>query len=130
MKNILLIIIAFISISFSYSQEWKLINLNSENQVTYIRPHSEYSAWLKTIPYQVPTDFAKYGMDKTIEGYTVRLERFDCELKKIGTLAFYYYDKDGNVLYSREYNEYEVKMSYAVPDTVGEFWVNKFCEKD
>ena len=131
MKNILLIIFAFFSLTFSYSQEWELISTNEDGQRIYMRPHSKISAWFKTIPYQVPTDFSKHAMDKTTEGYAIQLYRFDCELKKIGTLAYYYYDIEGNsVKHSYEYEEYDIKMSYAVPETVGEFLVNKFCELD
>lgn len=130
MKKRILLIITLLTVSFSYSQEWELIAETDDGQQTFMRPHTENSAWFKIIPYQVPTDFVKQGMDKTTEGYIIQLKRFDCDLKKIGTLVLYYYDKDGNVKYSEETKEVLVKMSYAVPETVGEFWVNKFCEID
>jgi hypothetical protein len=128
MKNIILTAFAFFTISFCYSQEWKLIDTDSKGQETYIRLHTENTAWFKTIPFQVPKDFSKYGMDKKEEGYVIRLHRFDCKSKKMGTLAYYYYNMDGEVTYSYEYEDYEVKMSYVVPDSTGEFFVNKFCE--
>jgi hypothetical protein len=125
MKKLIPIIIALITISFSYSQEWELFLTDSEGIEIYTRPHTESTAWFKTTPKQIPTK-----INKTIEGYTIQLVQFDCTSKKMGVLANYEYDKEGSLVNSYEYETYEVEMKYTPPETIGELMVNTFCKKD
>ena len=130
MKQLLLIIISFFAFSYSFSQEWKLIDEGANGSETYIRPHSDNSAWIKKTKSDVPLDYEKYGFDKTTEGYTLVLYRFDCRSLKLGVLASNFYNNEGEVKYSKQLKEYEIDMNYAVPETIGEFWLKSFCELD
>lgn len=125
MKNTILILIAFFAFTFTYSQEWELISTDSEGQEIYMRAHSRFTAWFKTTPVEITTK-----NNKTVEGYTVQLMKFDCRKKQMGLMAFYEYNKEGSVLDSfQETQEILVEMKYSPPETLGEFMINKFCEE-
>ena len=125
MKKTLLILLAFFTLSFTYSQEWELIVEKEDGQQTFMRPHSINSAWIKIIPFEVNTE-----NDKMIEGYLVQLMEFDCRKKKNGVLAYFGYDKEGNLLDSYEFKSFEVKMEYSPPESMGEYLINNFCENE
>ncbi|WP_040282489.1 hypothetical protein [Psychroserpens damuponensis] len=127
-KRLLLITISFFAFSYSFSQEWQLINNELDGSETYIRQHTSNSAWIKRTKQDVPLDYDKYGFNKINEGYTVILFRFDCRSLKLGVLVSVYYNNEGEVKHSQQYEDYEVNMNYAVPDSLGEFWLKTFCE--
>ncbi|MGI9650863.1 hypothetical protein [Chryseobacterium sp. RLHN22] len=37
------------------------------------------------------------------------------------------YDKDGKNVYSTKLKDYEVEMEYVIPDSVGENYLNAYC---
>lgn len=128
MKNIVLILLAFFTLSCSYSQEWELIGTQDNGEELYMRPNTKNSAWFKLTPIQVPADFDK--PNETIEGYSINLVKVDCKSKQIGSLAIYLYNKDGIEIMGQQIKEWDVEMENVLPDSREEYQLNSFCESN
>jgi len=121
----ILIIFSFFAFSTSYSQEWKLIHSNSESNF-HIKKNSENTAWIRVTEKETEGyDFFGSEFDKT---ETVELIKIDFSKKKYGELIYISYQRNGKIIHSRNIEESEVKMEFAIPDTLGELYVNIFCE--
>lgn len=125
MNSYFFMIFVFLS-AFCFSQEWKLISTDDDME-TYIRSHSENTAWIKTTNVDIETGVFE---SKIVKGQIVVLLKFDCENQKIGRLAEIQYDKDGEVLMSNQTKEILVDMEYPYPDSYSEFYLKTFCEKE
>lgn len=130
MKKLLLIILAFFTFSFSYSQEWKLIDTRENGEKVYIRPNSRNTAWIKEQSSESQMEFDKLDSFANVHNYTLKLFKFDCNSRKIGLINYYKYNTDGEVYKSEENIEVLVDMVYVIPDSVGEFFLKKHCKLD
>ncbi len=120
----------FFIFTFNYSQDWKLISENDDSSY-YYKPNTDDTAWIKEVSEKIEYYPNKKSMDaKYIDGFSLLLHKFDCNSKKLGWLQMNIYSKDGKLLNSYDTKEYLVDMKYVTPDSVGETFLNAFCNKD
>lgn len=124
MKNILLLFIVFATHFNAQSQEWKLLDDNDEYKL-FIRDHSQTSAWFKWEYKKVKIN-EFIGKKEEIKK-TLTLYKFDCNKKMLGTLASIHYDEKGETIRKKDNGDY-ARMENAVPDTLGEWVLLKFCK--
>ena len=127
MSKTTLIILSFFAFSTSYSQEWKLIHSNTEN-IFHIKQNSENTAWIRITknPDYIDFDLNEFTWDITEK--KMILFRYDCIKKQLGELAYTSYNYSDKIMKSYQNEEYKVKMEYAIPESMGEVYVNAFCE--
>ena len=124
-----LILLSFFTISFCYSQDWKLL-FDAKEGTYYYKPNTEKTAWVKLVSDKT----IYYSKDdrsnsKTVDGYTIILYKFDCSLKKIGVIKSTAYSKAGDELDSYKKNEFLVEMDYVDPESKAERLLSSFCGK-
>lgn len=64
----------------------------------------------------------------TGESYTKFLMSFNCSESKSGVMAWVDYDRDGNVLSSKNYPSYSITYTYVIPDSLGDSELKLVCE--
>ena len=126
MLKTILIILSIFTLSFSYAQEWKLIHSNNDYDY-HIRQNTQDTAWIKLT---INKD-SKEMKDVVNEDYLSKqliLFRFNCSEKQIGQLAYTSYKANGDLKESYQLKSYEITMEYALPESMGEAYLNAFCE--
>ena len=128
MKKILLLL-SLLIFSLSYSQEWKfLFEINNES--FFFKPNTKNTGWIKVISEKTEYYLKNIVNVQVTDGYTKTLWKFDCENKKIAPLQINVYSKTGGLLQSIKKDEYETEMLFVIPDSVGEGFLNAFCNKE
>ena len=131
MKFFYLFITLFLTTTLSYSQnkDWELI-LESKTGNYYYKPNNNRTAWIKVVSEKTKY-FSKETnpKEKTIDGYTILLWKFDCDDQKMGIVKSTTYSKDGNSVSTFSQNEILVDMDYVNPDSIGEALLNTFCRQ-
>ena len=107
------------------AQEWKYITKSANGTEYFYKPNTSKTAWIKQVSSQ--TAYYEKGQKKIVDGYNLTLWRFDCEDKKIGVVQQNTYNADGELLNTFTLKEYEIELTYVVPDTIGENLINTFC---
>ena len=123
MKKIILVILTIFIYSNIQAQEWKLI-FEDDNHKTYSREHTKNSSWYK-LEFKEEKEY-----DDGINGFKYNkvlwLLKFDCTEKVYGFLAEHYYDKEDNIVLSKD-NGTVTTMKNMIPDSGFEFLFLKFC---
>ncbi len=128
MKKILLLLL-LLTFSLSYAQDWKFLFENN-NESFFFKPNTKNTGWIKVISEKTEYYLKNIVNVQVTDGYTKTLWKFDCENKKIAQLQIHVYSKTGGILQSVENEESSLKTTYVIPDTVGEGFLNAFCNKE
>jgi hypothetical protein len=139
MKNTITIclLICFLSISSIYSQEnWIEIgksNISDETfyiNSTYIsNENSVVKIWIKTITVkEIIKSKNNSKSKKKIKTEKKFLYDFDCANNKIRILYGIFYNSSGEVTDKYNPDEYEIPWEIVIPDSLGEYLLNKSCE--
>lgn len=126
MKALLTLTLFFV-VSISYSQEWEFVSATEEHAI-YMRKDSDELAWFKYIPYKGELDPPISLLEN--QASAMILYRFDCRRRKFGWISRTTYTKEGKVVDSEQVDDYYVKMEYAVPESVGDNFLNSFCRSN
>ncbi|RED23450.1 hypothetical protein BD847_2503 [Flavobacterium cutihirudinis] len=124
----LFLLITFFAFSFAYSQDWKLLFELPDAGSYYYKSNTNETAWIKVVSDKIKYYSSKTSREqKSVDGYSVSLWKFDCRSKKMGIIKSTTYNKDGKVLESFSQNELLVEMDYVNPDSIGEGLLITFC---
>ena len=116
------------TISFSYSQDWKLLS-ESKNEITFYKPNTEKTVWVK-----IASDKTEYYPNNTsqkaviVDGYRIVLFKFDCTTKKMGIIQSITYSNKGKILETFEKDDELIEMNYVTPDSNGETLFKVCCK--
>lgn len=112
---------------FSQKDDWQLLG-TANLHTYYYKAHSRNKAWIKTESKQLEYIDNK-GAKKVIDGYQMNLWQYDCDERQIGIIQLTTYDKLGSVVGSYSKKSYEIELEYVNPNSMGEYFVNVFCER-
>lgn len=117
----------FIITNFAYSQKtWLPITTSFEpKEKTFMAVHTNNTIWIKKVSEN--TEFYENNEKKVIDGYQLLLFKIDCDNRKLGLIQVATYNKKGEVVNSAKLKDYEIEMDYAVPDSVGETYLDTYC---
>lgn len=127
-------IVCFLSINNLYSQEnWIEIGKSSiSNETFYINStyvsndNNIVKVWIKTTT--IKTIKNKSKSSKKIKTDKKFLYEFDCQNNKLRILYGVFYNSSGNVIDTFNPDEYSIDWEIAIPDSLGEYLLNKSCE--
>ena len=86
-----------------------------------------YKAWIKTT-YNTRDAMKKEGERFEIDKeFNCKLDLWACEKnnKRIGPLATYFYDNDGNIIKTFNFENYPISWISVIPGSIGEIMINK-----
>lgn len=136
MKQIILLsfISFFLNISKIYSQEnWIEIGKSKiSDEIFYINStyvsndNNVVKVWIKTTT--IKTVKTKSKSTKKIKTDKKFLYEFDCQNNKLRILYAVFYNSSGNVIDTYNPEEYSIEWEISIPDSLGEFLLNKSCE--
>lgn len=136
MKQIILLsfISFFLNINKIYSQEnWIEIGKSKiSDEIFYINStyvsndNNVVKVWIKTTT--IKTVKTKSKSTKKIKTDKKFLYEFDCQNNKIRILYAVFYNSSGNVIDTYNPEEYSIEWEISIPDSLGEFLLNKSCE--
>jgi hypothetical protein len=123
-----------LSINNLYSQEnWIEIGKSSISDETFYinstyvsNDNNIVKVWIKTTT--IKTIKNKSKSSKKIKTDKKFLYEFDCQNNKLRILYAVYYNSSGNVIDTYNPNEYALDWEIAIPDSLGEYLLNKACE--
>lgn len=131
-------LILLILISFSFSKcfaqygEWLQIE-KGKDHVYYLRSHQFLSGdvkkvWIKDVQKKLQS-ISKTGKKIfLLNGYTISLREVNCSTRQSKLISYVDYNSSGKVIFSNNIEEYEQSWDDVVPDSVGEFLLDKTCE--
>jgi len=121
------ILALLITINFYYSQKtWLPVITSFEPEVkTFMALNTSNTIWIKTVSKNIGYYTAKGK--KVTEGNKLVLYKVDCSNRKLGILQIAVYDVNGKILDSTKFEDYNVEMDYVIPDTVGEIYLDTYC---
>lgn len=116
-----------IIINFAYSQKtWIPITTSFEpREETFMAVNTNNTIWIKKVSEN--TKVYVNQEKKIIDGYQLLLFKIDCDNRKLGLIQVATYDKKGEVVNSTKLKDYEVEMDYVIPDSVGETYLDTYC---
>lgn len=115
--------------SFSYSQDWKFL-FEKNNESFFYKPNTKNTGWIKVFSNQTEYYLKNIVNVQVTDGHTLTLWKFDCENKSIAPLQINVYSKTGRLLQSVINDESSSNKTYVIPDSVGERFLNAFCNKE
>lgn len=121
-------VLAFlIFINFVYSQKtWLPVTTSFEpDEKTFMALNTNNTIWIKKVSKNI--EFHTQQGKKNIDGYQLMLFKVDCDNRKIGLIQIVVYDKNGKTVNSTKLKDYEVDMDYVIPDSVGETYLDTYC---
>lgn len=128
MKNILLFILFFSSANL-FSQDWQYLGKQDNGDEYYFKPSTSNTAWIKIVSQSIEfTNSA--GRKVNIAGHKMMLYKFDCEERKAGLAHLIIYNKEGKTQLNIPVKEWQIEMEYVIPDSVGEQFLDAFCNQD
>lgn len=115
MKKLFWIVLVSLCLLFSsqpaYAANWIWITSSDENDwyvdvdsVEYLQPDIK-SAWVKIC--------------RVNGAYKLHFAAFDCSAKKMSIMAAVEYDKNGDVIDSNEYEDWNEHWIHVIPETLG-----------
>jgi hypothetical protein len=127
-------IVCFLSINNLYSQEnWIEIGKSSISDETFYinstyvsNDNNIVKVWIKTTT--IKTIKTKSKSSKKIKTDKKFLYEFDCQNNKLRILYGVFYNSSGNVIDTFNPDEYSIDWEIAIPDSLGEYLLNKSCE--
>jgi hypothetical protein len=136
MKQVILLsfISFFLNISKIYSQEnWIEIGKSKISDETFYinstyvsNDNNVVKVWIKTTI--IKTVKTKSKSTKKIKTDKKFLYEFDCQNNKLRILYAVFYNSSGNVIDTYNPDEYSIEWEISIPDSLGEFLLNKSCE--
>lgn len=126
-KRIIFLAIFFIT-NLLYSQKtWLPVITSFEPEVkTFMTLNANNTIWIKKVSKNIEFQ-TTVKTKKNIDGYELKLLKVDCNNRKIGLIQIAVYDKSGKLLSSTKLQDYEVEMDYVIPDSVGETYLDTYC---
>jgi hypothetical protein len=130
LKSIIYIIL-FSTAKTGYGQDWLYAASSKDGSVYHVRtnPIATYEGrkvWskeqAKVLSYTKGTK--KYTVTN---GYILTLHIYDCEGRRSKILSVAYYNAQGNVVHSNQWDEYESTWDDVVPDSIGEAVLMAAC---
>lgn len=121
-------VLAFlIFINFVYSQKtWLPVTTSFEpDEKTFMALNTNNTIWIKKVSKNI--EFHTQQGKKNIDGYELMLFKVDCDNRKLGLIQIVVYDKKGKTVNSTKLKDYEVDMDYVIPDSVGETYLDTYC---
>ena len=117
----------FIMINFAYSQKtWLPVITSFEaKEKTFMAVNTNNTIWIKKVSEN--TEVYVNQEKKIIDGYQLILFKIDCDNRKLGLIQVAIYDKKGEIVTSTKLKDYEVDMDYVIPDSVGEIYLDTYC---
>lgn len=116
----------------SEKHAFKYLGESKEVRKEFLDPKFNLSSKIITEWVKSEGNVSYYDDEKEIklkDGYIMSLDMFDCEKRRSKSIMYIIYDADGNVKYTIEDDEYSIKWSTAVPDTVGESILDDVCSR-
>lgn len=125
-KLFFFIVFCFLSLNI-YSQGWiKIASYKKNGTITYLNDtYESYQNDIVAIWEKVEYEVFVYNNKKQPYGYLVTLREFDIINKKTRMLYQIAYDKDGNVIYSKENTQ--LNWKWIAPYTTGEL-AYEYCK--
>lgn len=127
MKSIIFALVALSGSAIAQTAEWVLVGTTATGNKAFVDLSriKRDSYGVRTFTAWWKTSLAKSA---SVEGRSyassLGLYRIDCERTSLTTLAMYFYDGKGNPVFSEQRRSGE---SIAVPDSLGESFVEKVC---
>jgi hypothetical protein len=125
MKNLLFFILLF-SNTLCFSQRTWISLKTSSDDIAFMSANNKNTAWIKVVSKNIEY-ISSSGKKQIIDGHEISLYKIDCPNRKIGFIQSTIYNKKGNAIYTVKLQDYEVEMDYVIPDSVGENYLNSFC---
>lgn len=124
----IIVLATFLITNFLYSQKtWVPIITSFEpEEKTFMALNTNNTIWIKKVSKNIEFQ-TNVKTKKNIDGYELILFKVDCNNRKIGLIQIAVYDKNGKLLSSTKLQDYDVEMDYVIPDSVGETYLDTYC---
>ena len=134
-KLVFVLLVVFLSIQKTYSQDWNYVGYSTRYGHYYInsaylsKDGQKIKIWAKReFEKQVYVKKGKSKIKKTVTNEEKILYEFDCENQRLMHHYSIIYNSDGSATQEYDPLDYQKEWSVIIPGSVGESLLNKVCE--